>query len=431
MLRLRSRQMMGVSLALTAGLAVPIVLLAGLRRAQAGAWPATVIPALVSDTLIWPLTMTVPQDSISSPFGPRWQTSQNRYDYHSGLDLPAPANTPVHVITDGVVSKVDWPTGDSGLYVLVYHPTLNLYSAYLHLNAASVTANEVVTLGQVIGYVGDTGTTKFYHLHFEIRLTASDYPTSTRNPMGYLPRPDVTTPTISIASLDSNPVYSPTVTLVITAARDELDLNQIRVFMRDQATGALLDDQLVDFNQRLNTGDDTLNQNGIQLIPSHFNTSTVSYVLTSTFYALHGFDSFTLTAQAIDLAGHIGVITTSVDDLTPPGQVTSLNAQRRPDGGIILNWIAPGDSDNVGRAMTYEVRYAGTPINNFTWSSATALPNSPAPLMAALPQTWFVSDPLPDPVYFALKTADAEGNWSLLSNSARAMWRVFLPILIR
>ncbi|MFQ5422083.1 MAG: M23 family metallopeptidase, partial [Anaerolineae bacterium] len=208
--------------------------------------PAT--PFTTTNTLIWPISGSAAPDtdSISSPFGPRWQASQSRYDYHPGIDIAAPQGTPVHVITDGVVTKRGWLSSSSGLTVLVYHPSLNLYSAYLHLSAASVNVNDAVTQGQVIGEVGNTGTTEFMHLHFEIRLAASSYPTSTRNPMDYLPRPDVTKPTITIASLQSDPVYSPTVSLLITAIRAELDVNQIRVQLYDRASGALVDDQLVD-----------------------------------------------------------------------------------------------------------------------------------------------------------------------------------------
>lgn len=383
------------------------------------------------NSTIWPLSgSAVPDDSILSPFGPRWQASQGRYDYHPGIDIAAPPKTPVHVITDGLVSKVGWLSPDAGLTVIVYHPNLDLYSAYLHLNATSVVVDQVVTQGQVIGLVGNSGTTDLYHLHFEIRLTANNYPDSTRNPMGYLPRPDITTPTIRIHTLQSDPIYSPTMSLLITTTRAELDLNQVRVTLLDRATATIIDEQFVDFNQRLHTGADTLNQDGIQLTPAPFNSSTIQYALTATFYTLYGLDSFTLTAQAIDLAGHATTATITAADTTPPGKVTSLNAWRR-DGSVSLWWIAPGDSDYVGQAMAYEVRYADEPINNFTWNSATILPNPPVPAAPGLFQTWTIRGPLPDPVCFALLTRDDEGNVSLLSNSPCALQITFLPIILK
>lgn len=268
------------------------------------------------DFLIWPLSGNATPDTarVSSPFGPRWQASQHRYDYHPGIDIAAPLDTPVHAVADGAVFKVGWLSQDAGLGVIISHSQLGLYSAYLHLaSTPPLTVGQIVTQGQVIGYVGNSGTTEFYHLHFEVRLSAGHYPTSTRNPMGYLPHPDVNIPTIRIASVQPYPIYSPTVSLTITAPRSELDVNQVRVTMFDRVTGDKLDDQLVDFNQRIHTGSDTLDQDGIQLIPAHFNITTHEYVLTAKFYNLHSWDSFTLTAQAVDLAGHASIATTTVN----------------------------------------------------------------------------------------------------------------------
>ncbi len=388
------------------------------------------------DSLIWPLSGSSTPDtaSISSPFGPRWQASQSRYDYHPGIDIAAPQNAPVHVITDGVVSELGWLSNSAGLAIVVYHPSLDLYSAYLHLNATAtgLAVNQPVTQGQVIGYVGNSGTTGFMHLHFEIRLTATGYPTSTRNPLGYLPHPDVTTPTLSIVQLQADPVYSPMASLLITVPRAELDLNQIRVLLQDRATGNVLDDRFVDFNQRLHTGSDTLDQDGIQLRPAHFHTATQEYELTANFYGLHGFDAFTLTAQATDLAGHTATVTATADDFTPPAQVTTLTARGRADGGVDLQWIAPGDSGFVGTAASYDIRYADVPINSYTWVvSSTPVANPPAPLPSGQVQVLAVSEPLPRPVYFAMKTSDDKGNVSMLSNSALAAWMVFLPFVRR
>ncbi len=386
------------------------------------------------NALIWPLSGSSAPDTdrISSPFGPRWQASQNRYDYHPGLDIAAPQGTPVYAVADGIVTKRGWLSTSSGLTVLVYHPSLNLYSAYLHLSATAVNVNDTVTQGQVIGEVGNTGTTEFMHLHFEIRLSASSYPTSTRNPLGYLPRPDLTAPTIAITNLQSDPVYSPTVSLLITATRAELDVNQIRVRLYDRASGALLDNQFVDFNQRLHTGDDTLDKDGIQLRPSHFSTATQTYQLTANFYNLSGQDAFTVTAEVEDLAGHINTVTAVADDLTPPGQVTDLLALSRSDGSVELRWTAPGDSGFVSQAAAYDIRSSNEPINSFVWDiNATPLSSPPAPIPGSGRQSWIIPGPFSEPVYFALRATDTEGNLSLLSNSARAQTRLFLPLIAK
>jgi len=204
--------------------------------------------------LVWPISGGAAADIISSPFGPRWQASRGHYEYHAGIDIPALQDTPAHVVADGVVYKVGWLSVDSGLAVIVYHAALGYYTAYLHLNSALVAKDQALTQGQVIGLVGDSGTTDLMHLHFEIRLTSSDYPACTRNPMGYLRRPEASVPAIQITELQARPPYSMTVSVVITASRQELDVNQVCMTVQDRMTGAIVDDQMIDLNRRFAHG---------------------------------------------------------------------------------------------------------------------------------------------------------------------------------
>jgi murein DD-endopeptidase MepM/ murein hydrolase activator NlpD len=87
--------------------------------------------------------------------------------FHSGLDLAAPAGTPVRATLAGVAHLVLSP-GGYGLHVVVDHGA-GLTSLYAHLSAAWVLDGAAVAAGEVIGAVGSSGNSTGPHLHFEIR----------------------------------------------------------------------------------------------------------------------------------------------------------------------------------------------------------------------------------------------------------------------
>lgn len=45
---------------------------------------------------IWPLSNSTTPDEMNTSFGPR--INNNKWDFHDGIDLPAPIGTPVHGI---------------------------------------------------------------------------------------------------------------------------------------------------------------------------------------------------------------------------------------------------------------------------------------------------------------------------------------------
>ncbi len=89
--------------------------------------------------------------------------------FHTGVDLAAPAGTPVFAAADGVVAAVGSTAGGYGNYLVVAHGG-GLLSLYGHLLAATVTQGQPVKAGDVIGAEGSTGFSTGPHLHFEVRL---------------------------------------------------------------------------------------------------------------------------------------------------------------------------------------------------------------------------------------------------------------------
>ncbi|MEA2617891.1 MAG: hypothetical protein QOE72_3674 [Chloroflexota bacterium] len=94
--------------------------------------------------------------------------------FHTGIDLAAPLDTPLHAAADGVVLLAASSRDAAGRfvgygnYVLIGHPD-GLATLYGHLDRVLVTEGMVVRQGQVIGLEGSTGWSTGPHVHFEVR----------------------------------------------------------------------------------------------------------------------------------------------------------------------------------------------------------------------------------------------------------------------
>ncbi|MBO4341356.1 MAG: peptidoglycan DD-metalloendopeptidase family protein [Bacteroidales bacterium] len=86
---------------------------------------------------------------------------------HTGVDYAAPTGTPVMSIGDGLVLSAGRGSGGAGNTVKVRHNSVYT-TAYLHLSRFAVKAGQRVSQGQVIGYVGMTGTATGPHLDFRV-----------------------------------------------------------------------------------------------------------------------------------------------------------------------------------------------------------------------------------------------------------------------
>ena len=87
---------------------------------------------------------------------------------HTGVDYAAPTGTPVMSIGDGTVLSVGY-AGGGGNTVKIRHNSVYT-TAYLHLSkyAKGLHAGQRVRQGEVIGYVGATGTATGPHLDFRV-----------------------------------------------------------------------------------------------------------------------------------------------------------------------------------------------------------------------------------------------------------------------
>lgn len=98
---------------------------------------------------------------------------------NNGLDIGAKMGSPVSCVASGSVIYVGWMRG-LGRLVIVDHSS-GYITIYAHLEKINVDLDQEVSLGTVLGHVGDSGSLGGEKLHFEIRKS-----TSSLNPMEWL-----------------------------------------------------------------------------------------------------------------------------------------------------------------------------------------------------------------------------------------------------
>ncbi len=118
----------------------------------------------IGGSMAWPLDSGATY-YYSSEFG--WRTVWGKPDNHLGLDIACAQNTKILAANGGTVliSEEHWSYGN---YVLIDHGG-GMATLYAHMTSRAVSVGDTVSLGQVIGYVGTTGMSTGFHLHFEVR----------------------------------------------------------------------------------------------------------------------------------------------------------------------------------------------------------------------------------------------------------------------
>ena len=86
---------------------------------------------------------------------------------HNGIDIVAKLNTPVYATADGTIEKSQFFNGAAGHSVSINHK-FGFVTRYFHLNIFIVENGEKVKKGQIIGFLGSTGSSTAPHLHYEI-----------------------------------------------------------------------------------------------------------------------------------------------------------------------------------------------------------------------------------------------------------------------
>ncbi|NND07844.1 MAG: M23 family metallopeptidase [Saprospiraceae bacterium] len=103
-----------------------------------------------------------------SGFGMRLHPIHKIPRMHAGLDFTSPPGTKVRATGDGKIIKIRKEKSGYGNNITVEHG-YGYKSFYAHLKDIHVKQGQRIKKGEVIGTVGNTGTSTAPHLHYEIR----------------------------------------------------------------------------------------------------------------------------------------------------------------------------------------------------------------------------------------------------------------------
>ena len=109
-----------------------------------------------------------PQTSwISSQYGRRVSPFTGKPQFHLGIDIAGCEGTPIMAPAEGKVVFTD-KNGRLGLTVKLMHDS-TYETVYGHLDKVAVKKGQAVRRGQIIGYMGSSGRSTGFHLHYEVR----------------------------------------------------------------------------------------------------------------------------------------------------------------------------------------------------------------------------------------------------------------------
>jgi peptidoglycan LD-endopeptidase LytH len=132
--------------------------------------PATTDPAAAATSrLLIPVHGVAAADLVDT-----YEEARGEGRRHDAIDIMAPRGTPVLAAADGVVMKLfQSDLGGTTLYQLAPDGRTIYYYAHLDRYAPRMSEGRVLRRGEVLGYVGNTGSAGpgNYHLHFEVSTT--------------------------------------------------------------------------------------------------------------------------------------------------------------------------------------------------------------------------------------------------------------------
>ena len=153
-----------------------VVLKGTKQRSNTEVYTGPIVAADVSGSWGWP---TISKYKVTSKFGYRWGR------LHAGIDISGSGfGSPIFSIGSGTVIKITSGCADNGYYgnscggqlgnAVYVQYSGGVMVKYAHLRSnIPVYVGQTVSKGQVIGYMGNSGSSTGTHLHFEVRVNGS------------------------------------------------------------------------------------------------------------------------------------------------------------------------------------------------------------------------------------------------------------------
>lgn len=119
-----------------------------------------------------PAIMPIRKELLRTPpsgYGMRLHPIYGIYKMHKGMDFAVPSGSDIFATGDGIVTKVQKKRSGYGIYVVIKHNYGGYETLYAHMIRAKAKVGDKVKRGDIIGYVGSTGTSTAPHVHYEVR----------------------------------------------------------------------------------------------------------------------------------------------------------------------------------------------------------------------------------------------------------------------
>jgi murein DD-endopeptidase MepM/ murein hydrolase activator NlpD len=122
---------------------------------------------LVELPTLWPVEGNVGR--ITNYFGPEVHPFTQQWYLHKGIDIAFRRGKPIIAAANGKVVERKYDAMGFGNYIVIRH-SYGFATKYAHMDNVYVEEGDIITQGQKLGTMGNTGLSTGPHLHFEVRI---------------------------------------------------------------------------------------------------------------------------------------------------------------------------------------------------------------------------------------------------------------------